>query len=143
MTHDRSGAPDLAAPRYEVRDTSVPHLLQLGLSLCVVIAVALLGVSKLMTLLTARQPTGQPASTLGTTTDLPPRPRLQTTPRLDLAARRKAEDATLTVMHGLIDRQARSESRSIGRWTSSWSEHRRSDDTCTPDEQRFCSRPTR
>ena len=105
MTHDRSGAPDLAAPRYEVRDTSVPHLLQLGLSLCVVIAVALLGVSKLMTLLTARQPTGQPASTLGTTTDLPPRPRLQTTPRLDLAARRKAEDATLN-SYAWIDRSA-------------------------------------
>jgi hypothetical protein len=105
MTHERSGAPDLAAPRYEARDASVTRLLQLGLLLCVVIALTLLGVARLMTLLTERQPAGQPASTLGSTPDLPPKPRLQTTPRLDLAARRRAEDATLN-SYAWIDRSA-------------------------------------
>jgi hypothetical protein len=103
MTEETTQAREQAGPRYEARDADVRRLLQLGLSLCVVIVLALFGVAKLMAYLMDRQPSGPQVSPLAAGAGLPPAPRLQITPRLDLAEKRKAEDATLN-SYGWIDR---------------------------------------
>ena len=103
MTQEKSGASQAAGSRYEVRDADVKTLLQFGVALCLVIVLALFGVSKLMAYLAARQPEGQPASPLAQTADLPPKPRLQITPRLELAEKRNADDAVLN-SYAWIDR---------------------------------------
>jgi len=92
-----------AEPRYEIRDADVRWLLLFGLSLVAVVAAVMLLVAPLMTFLAARQPAGPPASPLAPAADLPPEPRLQTTPRRDLAEKRRAEDGTLT-SYAWIDR---------------------------------------
>src|SRR5438094_5516471 len=102
MTDAKSGASD-AGPRYEVRDANVRRLLQLGLSLCLVIALVLLGVARLIGYLTSHQPQDRPVSPIATASDLPPQPRLQIAPRLDLAQKRKADDAALN-SYAWIDR---------------------------------------
>jgi len=96
-------AHDAGGPRYEARDADVRRLLQLGLSLCVVIVVALFGMAKLMAYLTTHQPPAREVSTLEAGRALPPKPRLQVTPTLDLAEKRRAENATLN-SYGWIDR---------------------------------------
>jgi hypothetical protein len=106
MTQETMRTREPAGPRYEARDADVRRLLQIGLSLCVVIVVALFGVAKLMAYLTDRLPSGPQVSPLAAGVDLAPRPRLQITPRLDLAEKRKAEDATLN-SYGWIDRTSR------------------------------------
>jgi hypothetical protein len=102
MTDAKSGASD-SGPRYEVRDANVRRLVQLGLSLCLVIALVLLGVARLIGYLTSHQPQGRPVSPLATASDLPPQPRLQIAPRLDLAQKRNADDAALN-SYAWIDR---------------------------------------
>jgi len=102
MTRDTTQAREPAGPRYEARDADVRRLLQLGLSLCVVIVVAMFGMAKLMAYLTSHQPSGPQVSPLAVSGELPPRPRLQITPALDLAKKRKAEDATLNG-YGWVD----------------------------------------
>jgi hypothetical protein len=101
MTQEHASEP--AGPRYEVRDANVRRLLQFGVSLCVVIVLVLFGMAKLMAYLTTRQPGGRPISPLATTQQLPPSPRLQITPRLDLAQKREAENAVLN-SYAWIDR---------------------------------------
>jgi hypothetical protein len=91
----QENASEAAGPRYEVRDANVRRLLQFGASLCVVIALALFGMAKLMAYLTARQPGGPPIPPFATTQHLPPSPRLQITPRLDLVQKREAENTVL------------------------------------------------
>jgi len=103
MTHNAAPARETAGPRYEARDANVRRLLQLGVALCVVIVIALFGVARLMSYLASRQPPSPLPSPLAVAGELPPRPRLQITPRLDLAEKRKAEDATLN-SYGWIDR---------------------------------------
>jgi len=103
MTEETTQIREQAGPRYEARDADVRRLLKLGLSLCVVIVVAMFGMAKLMAYLTSHQPPGQQVSPLAIGIELPPRPRLQITPALDLAQKRKAEDATLN-SYGWIER---------------------------------------
>lgn len=99
---DMSEAP---GPRYEARDANVRRLLFLGLSLALVIVLTLFGAAKLMAFLTALQPQGLPPSPLATAVDLPPKPRLQIAPPVDLAQKRKADDAVLN-SYGWIDRSS-------------------------------------
>jgi len=103
MTQKTAQAREPAGPRYEARDADVRRLLKLGLSLCVVVLVAMFGMAKLMAYLTSHQPTGPRPSPLAIGRELPPRPRLQITPALDLVEKREAENATLN-SYGWIDR---------------------------------------
>jgi hypothetical protein len=95
MTEERAGGSEVANARYESRDADARRLVQLGLALCLVIVLAMLGVAKLMAYLTLRQPAGQAVSPLAATAELPPKPRLQITPHLDLAQKRAADDEVL------------------------------------------------
>jgi hypothetical protein len=105
MTGERAGGSDVASARYEGRDANARRLVQLGLALCLVIVLALLGVAKLMAYLTLHQPAGPPVSPLAPTAELPPKPRLQITPHLDLARKRAADDAVLN-SYAWIDRSS-------------------------------------
>jgi hypothetical protein len=90
------------APRYEHRDANVRWLLVSGVSLCVLIFLTLLGVAVVMPFLVTLQPAGRTASPLATR-DVPPEPRLQIDPHLDLARKRSADDAQLA-SYGWVDR---------------------------------------
>jgi len=105
MTQQMPDMSRAAGPRYEARDANVRRLLLLGLSLGVVIVLALFGAAKVMSYLTTVQPKGRPVSPLATAADLPPKPRLQIAPQLDLAEKRKADDALLN-SYAWIDRQS-------------------------------------
>jgi hypothetical protein len=91
----QENASEAAGPRYEVRDANVRRLLQFGASLCVVIAWPCSAWRSSWPIWTARQPGGPPISPLATTQHLPPSPRLQITPRLDLVQKREAENTVL------------------------------------------------
>jgi hypothetical protein len=105
MTEERAGGSEVANARYESRDADARRLVQLGLALCLVVVLAMLGVAKLMAYLTLRQPAGQPVSPLAATADLPPKPRLQIAPHLDLTQKRAADDAVLNG-YAWIDRSS-------------------------------------
>jgi hypothetical protein len=142
MTGATSGA-GRAGPRYEARDADVHRLLQYGLILCLVITLALLGVAKLLTYLTTRQPHGRTGSPLTVATDLPPKPRLQIAPRLDLAQKRKAEDEALN-SYAWIDRSAGTVRIPIDRAIDLLAERAATQDVATSGSQsRAPARPTR
>src|SRR5947209_6319481 len=105
MTEERAGGTEVARARYESRDADARRLVQLGLALCLVIVLAMLGVAKLMAYLTLRQPAGQPVSPLAATAEVPPKPRLQITPHLDLTQKRAVDDAALN-SYAWIDRSS-------------------------------------
>jgi hypothetical protein len=70
-----------------------------------VVALTFLGAWLLMGYFIAHQPATPAASELTATPAVPPTPRLQTNPRLDLSEKREAEDAVLQT-YGWVDRAA-------------------------------------
>jgi hypothetical protein len=104
MTADHEDLFDASVARgYEVRDATVWVLVLFGLGLCVALVFTLLGSGLLASYLKVHQPGVQAASTTAAPAERPPKPRLEINPQMDLAAKRRAEDATLN-SYGWIDR---------------------------------------
>ena len=98
-------ASDPSAPRYEARDASAGRLVALGCVLCLTVAMTFVLVWTVMGYLVAHQPSGLAPSPLATGRNLPPKPRLEVDPDLDLATKRAAEEAALH-SYGWVDRPA-------------------------------------
>jgi hypothetical protein len=100
--------PDLERPdgRHEATDVNAWAVGKFGFALAIVIGIAFLLLAGLFKYFQSIQGTGERASA-GIGVDarkLPPEPRLQQTPALDLKAMRAAEDQLLT-SYGWVDRQ--------------------------------------
>jgi hypothetical protein len=89
---------------YERRDVNVRALLKLGFWMAVLIAVTLVGMRWTFSYFERVEPLGPPASPFVTTRELPPSPRLQATPRLELKDYCEAQQRELKT-YGWIDRR--------------------------------------
>ena len=105
MTPSVTTSSEPAGLRHERRDANAGWLLALGVVLCVTVALAFLTTRLLMGYLVREEPSGPQASSLATTPERPPAPRLQTNPSLDLGQKRASEDLALR-SYGWVDRSA-------------------------------------
>ncbi len=100
--------------RHEVRDVHIRGVVIFGIVLSVSLGVTLLLMGKIFHYFEATQSLGPPASPFANTRAVPPQPRLQTEPRLELRELRAAQgrvlgsygwvDATTGVVRIPIDR---------------------------------------
>lgn len=101
------GAPTDPGRGFEERDANVKGLLQFALWLAVVLAVTLVGMRWTFDYFKRAEPLGQTASPLVTATKpvLPPAPRLQVQPHLELADYCAAQQQEVTT-YTWVDRQS-------------------------------------
>ncbi|HLW43937.1 MAG TPA: hypothetical protein VKS00_05565 [Candidatus Acidoferrales bacterium] len=90
--------------RHETRDAYLPALVILGGVMAMTIAVALIGMRFLFFSYAKARPAGPGEAPFVTQRVLPPEPRLQPTPRRDLAAYLEAQTKELDT-YGWVDRQ--------------------------------------
>lgn len=101
-TRSGSGAPEA---RHETRDANVRALLIFAAVLAGVVLLTMLGMAGVFRYFGATQSLGSPASPFVDVRTLPPQPRLQVEPRVDLRELRSREEAKLH-SYGWVDRNA-------------------------------------
>ena len=92
------------SPRYERSDASPKSLLKFGIGLFVILVACIVGMRWMFFYFAHVQQLGPPASPFENARVLPPQPRLQVHPRLDLEKYLDAENRTLT-SYGWVDKQ--------------------------------------
>jgi hypothetical protein len=92
------------SPGYERSDASPKSLLKFGIGLFLVLVACILGMRWMFFYFAHVQKLGPPASPFENARVLPPQPRLQVHPRLDLEKYLDAENRTLTT-YGWVDKQ--------------------------------------
>jgi hypothetical protein len=93
------------AVRHETRDANIHSLLIFAAGLAGTVLLVMLGMAWVFHYFGATQSLGPPASPFAEARTLPPQPRLQVEPRLDLDQLRAGEDAKLH-SYGWVDRNA-------------------------------------
>lgn len=92
------------SPGYERSDASPQSLLKFGIGLFLILAACILGMRWMFSYFAHVQQLGAPASPFENARVLPPEPRLQVHPKLDLEKYLDAENRTLTT-YGWVDKQ--------------------------------------
>lgn len=92
-------------PRHETRDASIRGLVIFGITLFVSLVVVLVVTAKLFRYFATVQSLGPPASPFANARVLPPAPRLQTGPRLDLQHLKQSQQELLN-SYGWVDKNA-------------------------------------
>ncbi len=92
-------------PGYETRDANVRSLMVFGLGLFVTLVLLLALMAGVFRYFSKSQSLGPPASPFADLRTLPPQPRLQVEPRMDLEHLRAREDAVLN-SYGWVDPRA-------------------------------------
>ncbi|HYL47537.1 MAG TPA: hypothetical protein VEU52_10955 [Candidatus Limnocylindrales bacterium] len=92
------------SPGYERSDASPKSLLKFGIGLFLILVACILGMRWMFFYFAKVQQLGPPASPFENARVLPPQPRLQVHPRLDLEKYLDAENRTLTT-YGWVDKQ--------------------------------------
>ena len=100
--HPESNA--TANPGYERRDASPGSLLKFGAGLFLILVVCMLGMKWMFFFFAKVQKLGPPASPFENARVLPPEPRLQVHPKVDLERYRESETQILTT-YGWVDKQ--------------------------------------
>ena len=90
---------------HEQKDVNVRRLLQFGAGLCAVIALSLIAMKLLFGFLDTHQPPGPAVSPLATGPEIPPKPRLEVYPHVDLEHKMQADEAVLN-SYGWVDRES-------------------------------------
>ena len=103
MTSDIARAGSGPGKGHEARDVNARTLLLLGLALATVIGLVLAISALFFGYLDRSVPSSEPRSPLLGVPDLPPLPRLQVEPHLELLQKRSKEDAILN-SYGWVDR---------------------------------------
>jgi hypothetical protein len=93
------------AGQHEKSDASIPSLAKFGIGLFVLIIVALIGMRWMFDYFRNTQQLGPPASPFAESQTLPPQPRLQVRPTLELKQLRQGEDEKLN-SYGWVDQKA-------------------------------------
>ena len=93
------------AARHETRDADIRSLVIFAAALAGIVLLTVLGMARVFHYLGATQSLGPPASPFADARTLPPQPRLQVEPRLDLDQLRVLEEAKLH-SYGWVDRNA-------------------------------------
>jgi hypothetical protein len=101
-TRPGSGAPEA---RHETRDADIRSLVIFAAVLTGVVLLTMLGMASVFRYFGATQSLGAPASPFADARTLPPKPRLQVEPRVDLRELRAREEAKLHG-YGWVDRNA-------------------------------------
>jgi uncharacterized iron-regulated membrane protein len=91
------------SPRYERSDASPKSLLKFGIGLFVILVACIVGMRWMFFYFAEVQKLGPPASPFENARVLPPQPRLQVHPKLDLEKYLAAENHTLTT-YGWVDK---------------------------------------
>jgi hypothetical protein len=91
--------------KHKGRDVNVPRLLQFGAGLCAVIALSLLAMKLLFGFYATHQPPSPALSPLAARPDIPPKPRLEVYPHVDLERKMQADEAVLN-SYGWVDRKS-------------------------------------
>ena len=121
MTTDHDEVFDASVARgYEVRDASVWMLVLFGIGLCAALVFALLGSGLLASYLKTHQPgaSSRFCEHWSTESELPPKPRLEVDPHLDLLKSAAPRTRFFTATAGSIGTPGLSGSRSIAPWIS-------------------------
>ena len=92
-------------PGYETRDASIRGLVLFAVGLAATIALVFVGMVGVFHYFSRSQSLGSPASPFADVRTLPPQPRLQVEPRMDLEHLRKHEDEILN-SYGWVDPKA-------------------------------------
>jgi hypothetical protein len=90
---------------HEMTDASISGLVKFGIGLFLLIVVVLFAMRSMFEHFSTTQQLGPPASPFAETQTLPPAPRLQVEPALDLKQLRKDEDEKLN-SYGWVDQKA-------------------------------------
>lgn len=90
---------------HETRDASLPSLLIFAAGLTATLLLVMWGMALMFHYFGATQSLGPPASPFADVRTLPPQPRLQVEPRLDLEQLRRGEEAMLH-SYGWVDRNS-------------------------------------
>src|SRR5579863_162523 len=90
---------------YEKRDANVRGLLLFGLGLAVVMVITFLAMKWTLEFLSAKSPLGPPAAPFANARRLPPSPRLQAYPHVDLSAYCEQQLSALN-SYGWVDQQS-------------------------------------
>jgi hypothetical protein len=104
-TKPETHSPGRAGPGYETRDTSIRGLVIFGITLFVSLVVVLVVAAKLFQYFATVQSLGPPASPFANARVLPPAPRLQVGPHLDLQHYQQSQQELLN-SYGWVDRNA-------------------------------------
>jgi hypothetical protein len=89
---------------YERRDVNVPALLKFGFWMAMLLVVTFLGMRWTFNYFGRTQPLGAPSSPFANTRELPPSPRLQVTPHLDLQTYCQGQEAQVN-SYGWVDQR--------------------------------------
>jgi len=98
------GTPN-AGPGYETRDANIRALVYFAVGLAATLVLVIVGMIWVFRYFSQTQSLGAPASPFVDIRTLPPQPRLQVEPRLDLDHLRKHEDEILN-SYGWVDQKA-------------------------------------
>ena len=93
------------ASRHETRDADIRSLVIFAAALAGIVLLTAFGMARVFHYFGATQSLGPPASPFADARTLPPQPRLQVEPRLDLDQLRAGEEAKLH-SYGWVDRDA-------------------------------------
>lgn len=104
MATDSQGPHAAPSPGYERRDASPRSLLKFAIGLFLILVACMIGMRWMFFYFAKVQQLGPPASPFENARVLPPQPRLQVHPKLDLEKYLDAENRTLTT-YGWVDKQ--------------------------------------
>jgi hypothetical protein len=104
-THGSDPSPAEIAVGYERRDANIKALIQFGFWMAVVIAVTMVGMDFTLKFFVHEMPLGPNAAPFATARELPPSPRLQVHPHLELQDYCAAQQNQVTT-YGWVDQHA-------------------------------------
>jgi len=104
-TKPESHSPGQPAPGHETRDTNIRSLVIFGIGLFVSLVIVLVVSAKLFRYFATVQSLGPPASPFANARVLPPAPRLQVGPHLDLQHYKQSQQELLN-SYGWVDKNA-------------------------------------